>query len=477
VVELARRGWRIEQKGIDWIDDDERLTTPRSLFWPWTAANFSFFTVAYGVFVVSLGLSPLQGALAVIIGLGVSYPVVGLVALAGTRAGAPTMTLSRAAFGYHGNKIPAFFVYLSLVGWETVSVTLGTLATRTILERIDPGLGDTPMLVSGFVITVVLVTVIGVYGYDTILKVQRWITLSVAVMVVAYFVIIIPELDFARAGHSGSLALMIGGITLVIANGIGWTPGGADYSRYTKRSARPKAVVGWTAFGGAAAPAVLMLFGVLLTAGDPKLAAAAAFDPIGAFAGRLPTWFLIPFLLATILSVISGAVFNLYSSGLNLLALGVKVPRWAAVTIDGVLMVIGGAYLIFFAPSFFGPVQAFLIVIGVVTAAWSAIFVTDLFLHRRSGYLKDELYSPIGRYGGFNAAGVVSLLVAIVVGLGTVTSVDENLREVLGYLLTPAAKAGSVGASNIGVAVAFVVGAALYGLLGTTLLRSAERSG
>nr|WP_042177578.1 cytosine permease [Kibdelosporangium sp. MJ126-NF4]CEL12693.1 Cytosine/purine/uracil/thiamine/allantoin permease family protein [Kibdelosporangium sp. MJ126-NF4]CTQ93557.1 Cytosine/purine/uracil/thiamine/allantoin permease family protein [Kibdelosporangium sp. MJ126-NF4] len=475
MVDVARGGWQVERKGIDWVGDSERHGRPTSLFWPWTAANFSFFTVAYGVFVVGLGLSPWQGALAVAIGLAVSYPVVGLVALAGTKGGAPTMTLSRAAFGHVGNKLPTFFVYLSLVGWETVSVTLGALATRTILERISPGLGATPMLVLGFLITAALVMVIAIYGYDVILRVQKWITLAVAVAVVGYFLIIIPDLDFTRAADSGSVALVVGGISLVIANGIGWTPAGADYSRYTKGS--PKSVIWWTAIGGATAPAVLMLFGVLLTAGNPKLAAAAAVDPIGAFAVTLPTWFLIPFLLATMLSVIAGAVFNLYSSGLNLLALGLRIPRWSAVAIDGVLMVVGGAYLIFVAPSFFAPVQSFLIVIGVVTASWSAIFVTDMFLHRRDGYSKEALYDPMGKYGAVNPAGVVSIVVAIFVGLGLVTSADENISTILGYLLSPAAKAGSIGASNIGVVVAFVTGAALYGLLSTTLLRPGKRSG
>lgn len=474
MVELAESGWRIEQKGIDWVGDSERHGRPPGLFWPWTAANFSFFTVAYGVFVVGLGLSPWQGAIAVLIGLALSYPVVGLVALAGTRGGAPTMTLSRAAFGYHGNKLPTFFVYLSLVGWETVSVTLGALATRTILRRINPDLATTQMMVVGFLITVALVMVIAIYGYDVILRVQKWITVAVAVAVVGYLVIIVPDLDFGSTSSSGGFALMVGGVTLVVANGIGWTPAGADYSRYTKGS--PKSVVWWTTFGGATAPGLLMLFGVLLTAGNPKLAGAAAADPIGAFATALPTWFMIPFLLATMLSVIAGAVFNLYSSGLNLLALGVKIPRWAAVAVDGVLMILGGIYLIFVSPSFFAPVQSFLIVIGVIIAAWSAVFVVDLFLHRQGGYDRDALYSPAG-YGGFNVAGVVSFVVAVVVGLGLVTSADANIRAVLGYLLTPSAAAGSVGASNIGVAVAFVVGAGLYGLLSRTVLRPAERSG
>lgn len=473
----AGRGWEIEQKGIEWVSDSERHGVPGRLFWPWTAANFSFFTVAYGVFVVGLGLSWWQGALAVLIGAGLSYPVVGLVALAGTRGGAPTMALSRAAFGYHGNKLPTLFVYLSLVGWETISVALGALATRTVVARINPELATTPTLAVGFAVTAILVIIIGVYGYDVIMRVQKWITLVVAAMTVAYLLIIIPKLDFSAPAHTGSLALMVGGITLVIANGIGWTAGGADYSRYLPRTSSPAAVAGWTTVGGAVAPTVLMLFGILLTAGDPPLAAAVATDPIGAFAAQLPTWFVLPFLLTTILSVIAGAVFNLYSSGLNLLALGVRLPRWLAVGIDGILMVVGGIYLVFVAPRFFAPLQAFLIVIGVVTASWSAIFVVDLFLHRREGYRKDALYAPTGAYGRVNLAGVLSLVAAIVVGLGLVTSADENLRNLLGYFLSSAAKSGGIGASNMGVAVAFLVGGALYASLSTTVLRPSASSG
>ncbi|GGU38147.1 allantoin permease [Lentzea flava] len=465
VVASAEKTFEVERKGIDWITDEERHGTPRRLFWPWFAANASFFTVAYGVFVVGLGLSPWQGALAVIIGLGVSYPVVGLVALAGMRGGAPTMTLSRAAFGVHGNRLPTLFVYLSLVGWETISVSIGALATRTVLARIDQGLASTRMVALGFALTVAVVIVVGIYGYNLILRVQKYITIAVMATTIVYFALIVPTLDFSRPAAGGGIALFAGGVSLVIANGIGWTSGGGDYSRYLPRTSSPRAVAGWTAVGAGSAPLVLMLFGVLLTAGNPALAAAAAADPVGAFAAALPTWFLFPFLLATMLSVIAGAVFNLYSSGLNLQALGVRLPRWAAVAIDGVIMVVGGVYLVFVTPSFFAPLQAFLIVIGVVTAAWSSIFVVDLWLFRRAGYVPEALYDPRGAYGRFNVAGVVSLVVAVGVGWGLVTSQDPNLRHVLGYLLGDAARAGSIGAANIGVAVAFFVGGLLYAVI------------
>jgi NCS1 family nucleobase:cation symporter-1 len=467
----AVRPWTVEQKGIDWVSDDERRGVPSRLFWPWTAANFSFFTIAYGVFVTALGLSWWQAIIAVLVGLGLSYPIVGLAGLAGMRGGAPTMTLSRAAFGYHGNKLPTLFVYLSLVGWETVSVVLGTLATGTIMRRLDPDLATDTTLAVSFGITTVLAIVIGIYGYEVILRVQKWITLTVAVMTIMYLVLIVPKLDWSIATPAGSVAVLVGGVMLVFANGIGWTPGGADYSRYLPRASSPKSVIGWTAFGGGFAPAILMCFGVLLSSGNPDLARATVIDPIGAFATQLPTWFLIPFLAATLLSVIAGAVYNLYSSGLNLLALGVRLSRPVSIVIDGVLMVLGGIYLVFISPSFFAPVQAFIIVIGVVVAAWAAVFVVDLLLHRKDGFLLTDLYTPAGAYGRFNIAGMTSLIVAIVIGLGMVTSFDPHIQKVLGYLLTDAARQGSLGASNIGVALAFLIAGALYAVLSTTVLR------
>ena len=470
VAEPVGRGWRIETKGIGWIEDGERHGTPRQLFWPWTAANVSFFTVSYGVFVIGLGLNWWQAVIAVVVGIGLSYPFVGMVAIAGMRGSAPTLVLSRAAFGFHGNKLPTLFVYLSLVGWETVSIALGALATKGIVARIDPSLGTTPVLALGFAVTVALSVVLGVYGYDVIMRVQKWVTVIVAIMTVAYLIVIIPKLDFGAPASAGGFALLLGGIALVVANGIGWAAAGADYSRYTPKTSSPKAVAVWTAVGGAGAPAVLMLLGILLTAGDPKLAGTVADDPIGALATLLPTWFLIPFLLTTVISVVAGAVYNLYSSGFNLLTLGVRVPRWAAVGIDGILMTLGGIYLVFIAPSFFAPLQAFLIIIGVVVSGWSAIFIVDMFRYRSAGYDRAALYSPTGQYGRVNWAGVVSLVVSIVVGWGLSTSSDPDLVHVLGYFMTDAAKSGSLGASNVGVVVAFVVGGGLYALLSRTAL-------
>jgi hypothetical protein len=64
-----------------------------------------------------------------------------------------------------------------------------------------------------------------------------------------------------------------------------------------------------------------------------------------------------------------------------------------------------------------------------------------------------------------NGPGVVSLVVATVLGLGLITSTDPNIARVVGFLLTGAAKKSWLGSAGIGVVVALVLAGALYALL------------
>jgi purine-cytosine permease-like protein len=458
--------WAIEQTGIDWISDAERRGKPRRLFWPWAASNLSIYGIATGVYVVTLGLGWWQALIAVAGGVLLSYPLVGLVAVAGTRGGAPTMALSRAAFGHWGNIVPGLLNYLAMIGWETVAVTLGALATRTVTDRVG-GLGADTSLVTGFSVVALSSIVLGVYGYEVIMRVQRWISLALGAMTVAYLVIVLPQLDLTSVPSKGGAAAMVAGMTLVAtATGLGWVTSGADYSRYLPRRSSPLAVAGWTAVGGAVAPLVLMVFGVALSA-DPELAGAAAADPIAALAHRLPTWFLVPFLVAVILSVVASGTLGVYSSGLTLQAIGVRVRRPLTVLIDGALVIAFGVYLVFVSPSFFVPWQAFLTVIGVVTAAWVAVFLVDLLMHRRDGYSPADLSDPGGAYGRVNPAGLTSLAVSSVVGLGLVSSADPVLNQIVGYWL-PANGTGPLAAGNLGVAIAFLLAGLLYAVLTST---------
>jgi nucleobase:cation symporter-1, NCS1 family len=454
----------IEQRGIVQVPDGERYGTPRRHFWIWSAANLSMLPVGFGLFVVLLGLSWWQAVIAVVVGVALSYPLVGLVAVGGTRGGAPAMMLSRAAFGVLGARLPTLITYITVVGWETVSVALGALATRTVLQRIAPGLASGPMLVLVFAVIAAGTILLGVYGYHVIQRVQKWLTLITFVVTVIYLIVVLPKLRFdLGAGAAGSAPIVFGGVMMAMSGtGLGWLAAGADYSRYLPKNTPRRAVVGWTALGGGLTQGLLVLLGVLLSTGDPTLAGAVAKDPIGGLAGQAPSWFLLPYLISAILSVIAAAAVDLYSSGLVLQAVGVRLPRPVTAGVDGVLMIIGGVYMVFVAPDFASPFQAFLLITGVPAAAWAAVFLVDMVRDRKAGYDTAALADPDGAYGRFNWAGIGAMVVATVVGLGLISTSDPHLSVLVGFL-APAGMAHSpLAAANIGVLLAFVLAGLLY---------------
>ncbi len=441
------------------IPESERTGVARSLFWPWFAANVSVFGISYGSFVLGFGISAVQALAVGVVGTVLSFVLCGLVAISGKRGSAPTMTLSRAVFGVHGNRLPAAVSWILLVGWETVTVSLAVLATATVLAELGVG-GGTGTKVVAFAVVAPLVVAAGVMGMAAIARVQKVITVVAGALTVVYVVLVAPQVDLAvvAALPAGPTAAVVGAAVFMLTGfGLGWVNSAADYPRYLPRTTSSASVTGWTTFGGAVGPVVLVVFGVLLAGSSTTLSAAIGDDPVGALATLLPTWFLVPFALVAVLGLVGGAVLDIYSSGLALLAVGLPAPRWAAALLDGVLMTLGVVYVVFFASSFIGPFQGFLITLGVPIGAWCGLVVADVALRRRDDDGGD-LFRPRGRYGSVDALSVTTLVLATAIGWGLVTSSTFTWQ---GYLLGPLGLGGVDGAwasANLGVLAALVLG-------------------
>ena len=469
----------VEANGINVIGEAERKGTPRDLFWPWCAANISVLGIGYGSYILGFGVSFGQAVVAGVVGIVVSFLLVGLVSLSGKRGSAPTMITSRAAFGVRGNSLPAAVSYLLLVGWETVLCALATLATATVFERLGAGGGDVTKVLAFLVVAAVIV-VAGVFGFDLIMRLQTVLTIALAVLTVGYVLLTLDHVKWSAvsAMPSGSLQTFVGALVFVMTGfGLGWVNSGGDYSRYLPRAASSRGVVGWTTLGSSVAPVVLVVYGLLLAGSDPELSTAIGADPVGGLTTLLPTWYLVPFALVAIGGLIGGAVLDIYSSGLALISLGLKVPRWTAAGIDGVIMVLGTIYFVWVADSFFGPFQGFLITLGVPIAAWCGIFLADLLLRRRD-YAEADLFAAGGRYGAVNAPAVVTMVVATLVGWGLVTNGFASWLGWQGYLLGPLGLGGKEGAwafANVGVLVAIGLGFLGYYLLSSRAVRAQEQ--
>ena len=310
----------LELNSINQIEDSERRGVERDLFWPWCGANVSILAISYGAFFLGFGISFWQATFAAVIGTVGSFGLVAISSLAGKKSNAPTMTLSRAIFGVKGNIVPGFLSYLIFVGWETVLVSLATLATGTVFAEFGHINKDLAQVL-GFLFSAGLTIFSGVFGFKVIMRIQRYLTLATIFLSLGYVLLTLDKINWSSisaiksGSNQGFLGALIFGITGI---GLGWVNSAADYSRYLPRHVSNRGVIGWTVFGASLVPILMVIYGALLAGSSKKLSDSIAIDPIGALTTLLPKWYLIPFALVAILGLIGGSILDLYSSGIAL---------------------------------------------------------------------------------------------------------------------------------------------------------------
>ena len=464
----------LELNGTNVISESERRGKASSLFWPWCGANVSLLALSYGSFFLGFGISFWQATAAAFIGTILSFLLVGFSSLAGKRSNAPTMVLSRAAFGIKGNIVPGLLSYLVFVGWETVLVSLATLATGTILVRLGDFDRDVAMVL-GFVIAAALTIYGGVLGHGVIMRLQKYLTIITVAATLLYIFLTVDSVNWSAVSDipAGKVQEFIGALIFGITGiGLGWVNSAADYSRYLPRTTSSSSVVGWTVLGASIVPIGLVTYGALLAGSDPKLSEAIGMDPIGALTTLLPTWYLAIFALIAIFGLVGGASLDLYSSGLTLISVGLPVKRHVAASIDGSVMLVGTIYIVWVADNFFYPFQGFLITLGVPIATWSAIFVTDVLLRKRA-YDEIDLYRLEGLYGIWNFKSLTLMGIGSFIGWGFVTNTFASWLSWQGYLLfLIGGKEGPWAFANVGVIFALAIGALGHFLLSKkTILR------
>lgn len=439
---------KIETNGVNPVPDNERYGRPVDLFPIWFSWNISIFGITCGIYVFGLGLSVWQAMAAGVIGYFLSCSLVGILAVGGVRTGLPTLVQSRFCFGYHANKIPTFFGYVANMGWKVTMLSMASTTLADLVSKLVPamqtasGTPSTACLFGSFV-AVIFFTMIGaVYGHGVILRVEKLIAWVTGLFTLVYLFFFIPQIDFSTLNDvpSGSFGTFLGGIVLAMTMvGLGFLNYGGDYARYLPRKTPAGGVIFWTTVGIALPVSVLLILGVMLSAGNPELLEKASHEPLAALTGILPFWFYVPFSVVIIISLVSAGMTGVYSSGLALLAMGVPMTRLAA--------------------------------ISVIMGSWGAIEMVDLVRQKRLGWDVKMALPPSEGGRGCRWTAVVSLFVASVVGLGTITSSDPYIGYVTSFLLSDEAKTSVFATANIGVVAAMLTGGILYAFF-TFVLRS-----
>jgi NCS1 family nucleobase:cation symporter-1 len=382
------RAFEVEQHGIDHIPDGARRGRPFDLFWIWLGANVIFTYVIDGAIVVGLGLGFWAAVTVTVIG-NLFYLVLGLVSIPGARAGTATLVVSRSSFGLLGNAPAALFSWLTAIGWEAVNIVIGALSLYAILQELGGGTGAAWKALA--LVAIVLLTFgVAVLGHATITLLNKFFSYALGLGTLVLGIFVLPQADLgarppvAAASYTGAWLLAL---TIMMAVPFSWVNTGADYSRYLARRTSGAKITLWTALGGFLPAVLITVFGVAAaTATDMT-------DPVAGLQAILPNWFFLTYLAVIVGGTITNNFLNTYSSGMSLLALGLKAKRWQAVLVDATIGTALSVYALFvfdFTSSF----TSFLSLMVLWIAPWCGVFLADMIL-RRTHYDVAALY-PAG---------------------------------------------------------------------------------
>ncbi|MGW1837347.1 purine-cytosine permease family protein [Streptomyces sp. NPDC002067] len=454
----------VETRGIEPVPDGERHGRVRELFPTWVAANISVLLLTMGAaLVVNNGLNFWQVLLVAVIAATVAFGMVGVVSVSGKWGGAPGAMLSRAAFGVRGNYFPGAILWVARFGWETINAVTGAYAVLTVLRLLFGVRADNLLIVITLLAFVACTYLVSGMGRKALNICNRYSTYLFGAFTVMVLVYLIATMDWHAvfAKKAGTTAMVIAGIGTIAAGGISWVPTGPDFARYLPHSASGRRIVGATVSGAALVLVPMVLMGGVMAVSNPKLAGQNT-DPMSFLGTILPTWLAVPYLITALVGMVLINSLSMYSAGFTAQTMGVKLPRALAVSINAVISLVGGLFMMLVAKDFIGQFITFLTLLAVSFSAWIGVYAVDMA--RRRGYAvrydADSLLT-IGRAsrywykGGFCWQAMTSWAVALAAGLCL-----TKVQWFTGPLATT-----WIGRNGLGWAATILLAAALFAVL------------
>lgn len=380
----AERPFKIEQRGIDYVPESARWATPRGIagMWAGSAINVEYFI--YGALLMGFGFS-FATALSIIVIGNLSFLLLGVASLQGPETGTTAFNINRAAFGTRGSRLLSFFNWITMLGFETEGLILIVGAGVVICQLAGTSVG-TPLKVVFIVVATALQAVMPYFGHATMVKVLRLLILPFT------FIFVVLTFFMGAHAHPSSLPVLVhgwepysAGLAFTIAlSGLGWAECGNDYSRYLPRDSKKLSIVGWIFLATALPEIIVMVLGALSFS---FLGTATTWNSANPFESLyhqpgLPSWFVLIFLLFAIAQLFGVNSLDLYSSGVSLQSMGLRLKRYQAVCLDSVLAclltiwaTLGSTFSLF--------MKDFVGVIIVWIAPWFGVYITDWLLRRR----------------------------------------------------------------------------------------------
>src|SRR3954449_5294675 len=392
----------VEPGGAEFVPLKERHGSPVQLLWTWLSPNLEFATVFLGVLATGIiGLTFWQAFFAILLGTGLGSFTHGVLSGRGPRYGVPQMVLSRIAFGWFGNVLPAGLnAIIAGIGWFAVNSVSGAFALNALT-----GLPKWLCLL----VVVAAQVVIAFYGHNLVQTFERYAAPVLALIFAIACIIIFTKADLGSTANATGAG--IGGFLVIVGAtfgyAAGWNPYAADYTRYLPANSSPVKT------GLSAGLGVFLSCFVLEVAGAASTSVVLNLDnptegftsPLGSVMGNLT-------LLAIALGAVAANAINIYSGALSFTALGFRIPLRTARAVTALVFGVLGLVVAFLGLNDISKYENFLLVISYWIGPWLGVYFTDWYLrlgHRVDGFLFDRKHHPY--------AGWVSMLVGMALSI------------------------------------------------------------
>lgn len=355
----------------------------------WTGAGICLASIYAGNTLASLGM--VKGIIAIIIGTILGTIPMYLMSLIGSNEKVTGMESIRPSFGIRGSYIASIINITQLLGWVAIMI-LVTQEACTQLGYFGFSEISKKVLIGAIGI---LITANACMGHNN-WKWFQWFTVGATVILSIVMTVAVfrsyPVEQLVSTADDGTMSIGLG-IDGLVGLSLAWVPLVPDYSRFAiegKKAARGT-------FWGYAITSMWMFFvGLICTLATNNPDSSPIEAMVSLNLGTLG-------LCVVILSGITTAFLNVFSSGISALNIVPKIGERPVVLLAGVI----GTVIALFIP--INNFQNFLVILGSVFVPLEAIVLTDYFLIKR-GYKIDEINKIGGIYWykrGFHISALV----------------------------------------------------------------------
>ena len=393
----------IEQRSIDYVPLKERHGKLWHLWPVWFSGDAHLATIATGFVGIALGGNLVWMTIAVIVGCAFGTFFMAFHSTQGPQLGLPQMIQSRPQFGYLGALLVWCVALVTFVGYSAFNQVL---AADTVVTLVGGNRSLTMVLVG------VVAVLLAALGYDLIHKAQRLLA-YLLLAVFALMTIAVTRVHFAPTqldlGHF-TLVPFLTQLFAAAAYQVSWSIYVSDYSRYLPRDVGVRASFWWTYLGAFVGGVWAMLIGTVAAAMYPQLDLSAALK---AAADQMLPGSGSPFLIASMLGLVTITTLNFYGASLTLLSVADSIRPLKPTIMQrmltlAVLLAISCVIALGSSPHFAAEFGEFLAILLYLFTPWTAINLVDFYYVRKGHYSVREIFNPNGLYGRWNWRGLTA---------------------------------------------------------------------